>query len=56
MADKKPSKGDDDEAQSKRFLDLASELEADGDLNLTEGEKAFERLVGKTAPPRKPSR
>lgn len=36
---------DEDEAQSKRFLDLASELEAVGELNPIEGEKAFKRLV-----------
>jgi hypothetical protein len=48
----KKSPPDEDEAQSKRFLDLANELEAAGDLNPTEGNEAFERLVGKAAPPR----
>lgn len=33
----------DDPAQAKRFADLARELEADGDLNLTEAVAAFER-------------
>jgi len=47
---------DEDEAQSQRFLDLASELEADGDLSPTEGEAAFERLVGKALPPRAPAK
>ena len=52
-AKKKPPPRDEDLAQSKRFLDLASELEADGDLSPTEGQRAFERLVGQAAPPRK---
>jgi len=51
-APKKPPPKDEDPDQSKRFLDLASELEAAGDLNPTEGEKALERLMGKAAPPR----
>ena len=51
-APKKPPPRDEDEAQSKRFLDLASELEAAGDLSPTEGEGAFERLVGKALPPK----
>jgi hypothetical protein len=49
----KPPPSDEDEAQSKRFLDLASELEAAGDLNPIEGEEAFEALVGKAAPARR---
>lgn len=43
---------DEDEAQSKRFLDLAAELEAAGDLSPTEGEGALERLMEKAAPPK----
>jgi len=50
---KKRPAGDEDEAQSKRFLDLAAELEAAGDLNLTDGEKAFERLTEKALPKRR---
>lgn len=50
---KKPP-ADEDEAQSRRFIDLARELEADGDLSPTEGEKAFERLLDKTLPVRPP--
>jgi len=50
----RPAKRDEDEAQSKRFLDLARDLEAAGDLNLTEGEEAFERLLRKAAPETKP--
>lgn len=52
MAEKKPPPGDEDEAQSKRFLDLANELEAAGELNLTEGEEAFERLAKRALPSR----
>ena len=40
---------DEDPAQSKRFLDLAAELEAAGDLNLIDAggqfRKAFERAI-----------
>lgn len=52
MAKAKPKNPDEDEAQSKRFLDLAGELEAAGDLNPTEGEKALERLAEKALPRR----
>jgi hypothetical protein len=53
---KKPPPRDEDPAQSKRFLDLASELEAAGDLNPTESGEAFERLVEKALPgKRRPS-
>lgn len=41
---------DEDEAQSQRFIETAKDLEAAGELNLTEGESAFERLVGKALP------
>lgn len=50
---KKPPPRDEDPAQSKRFLDLASELEAAGDLSPTEGEKAFDELMGKAVPVRR---
>ena len=46
---------DEDEAQSRRFLDLASELEAAGDLSPTEGESALDWLMGKAAPPKRPA-
>jgi hypothetical protein len=52
---KRPPK-DEDPAQSKRFLDLAAELEAAGDLNPTEGEGAFDRLIGKALPAKPRSR
>lgn len=48
----KPKNPDEDEAQSKRFLDLAAELEAAGDLSDIEGERAFERLTEKALPKR----
>jgi hypothetical protein len=44
-AKQKPPPGEEDEAQSKRFLDLASELEAAGDLSPTEAEGALDKLV-----------
>lgn len=40
---KKKKSADEDEAQSRRFIELAEKLAADGDLNLTEAEEAFER-------------
>ena len=56
MADKpkkKPPK-DEDEAQSARFIETAKALEAAGDLSLTDAEGAFERLIEKALPPKKP--
>lgn len=52
---KKPPQKDEDEAQSARFIETAKALEADGELSLTEGERAFDRLVGKALPQRKRS-
>jgi len=49
----KPKTQHEDEAQSKRFLDLASELEAAGDLSPTESEGALERVLAKGAPPKR---
>jgi len=46
---KKPP-ADEDQGQSRRFIETAKALEADGDLNLTEGEGAFERLIVKALP------
>lgn len=56
MTSKKPTKPlpDEDPAQSQRFIDTARELEADGDLSPTDLGEAFERLVGKALPPRRP--
>lgn len=52
-APKKPPTQDEDPEESKRFLDLAAELETAGDLSPTESGEAFERLVGKTLPGRR---
>lgn len=49
----KPKPKDEDEAQSARFFETAKALEVDGGLSLTEGEEAFERLVGKALPPKR---
>lgn len=53
MTAKKRPPQDEDPAQSKRFLDLAAELEADGGLNPTEGEAEFERVLTRAPPPRR---
>jgi hypothetical protein len=53
---KKPQK-DEDEAQSRRFLDTARTMQDAGELSPTDDGAAFERLMKKAAPPRpKPSR
>jgi hypothetical protein len=51
-APKKPPL-DEDPEESKRFLDLAAELETAGDLSPADGEQALERLLSKAAPPRR---
>lgn len=43
-----------DEAQSRRFLEMARELEADGGLSPTDAEREFDRLLGKAAPAKRP--
>ena len=45
MTTKKPPPQDEDPEQSKRFLDLAKELEDAGELDPTEAEAALHRLV-----------
>lgn len=45
-----------DEDQSRRFLEAAREIEADGGLSPTDAEGAFERLLGKAAPAKLPAR
>ena len=45
----KPRPKPDDEAQSQRFIDMAGELEAAGELNPTEAGETFERLFPKIA-------
>lgn len=58
MTSKKPTKSppDEDPAQSQRFLETARELEAAGDLNLTEnGGDALDHVFKKLVPIRKRS-
>lgn len=47
---------DEDEAQSKKFLDLANELEAAGELSPTETGEGFEVLSRKLFPSKRPFR
>lgn len=49
MTTKKPPPQDEDPEQSKRFLDLAKELEDAGELDPTETGEAFDRLMAKAA-------
>jgi hypothetical protein len=49
----KPPQKPDDAEQSQRFIDLANELEAAGELNPTVGEVALDGLVRKAAAPKK---
>jgi hypothetical protein len=51
-APKKPPP-DEDEAQSRRFIEDAERLTSDGDLSPTGAEEAFERLLSKAAPPKR---
>ena len=48
----KPKPKVEDEAQSQRFIDMAHELEAEGDL-VADSEAAFERTLDKIVPARK---
>jgi hypothetical protein len=43
---------DEDEAQSQRFIELARELEAEGDLDLEKADEAFAKLADKVLPPK----
>ncbi|WP_304192096.1 hypothetical protein [Phenylobacterium aquaticum] len=56
MTTKKPPPQDEDLEQSKRFLDLAKELEDAGELDPTESEAAFERAFRKAVPERRSTR
>lgn len=47
---KRKTPTDEDEEQSKRFLETARELEAAGELNLTDNEQVFERAFRKIVP------
>ena len=42
-----------DEAQSRRFIETAKALEAAGELNPTEAGEAFERVLRKAVPERR---
>lgn len=42
-------KPDEDPDQSKRFLEVAREMQSAGELNPTEGERVLDALVKKTA-------
>ena len=53
MRQKPKRTADEDEAQSRRFIDLAHELEERGELDPEEDGQAFERLVRKVVPPKK---
>lgn len=49
----RPKNQVEDEAQSQRFLDAAKDAgTTDGGLSPTDAERAFERLMGKAAPPK----
>jgi hypothetical protein len=54
MATKKTAPKFEDEEQSRRFIDTARELEASGDIDVTEGEVAFERAFKKMVPTQRP--
>ncbi|MFI4976370.1 MAG: hypothetical protein ACHP84_17690 [Caulobacterales bacterium] len=52
MAKPRPKKPPvEDEAQSQRFIDLAHELEAEGDIDPHGAEQAFERAAAKVIRP-----
>jgi hypothetical protein len=44
---------DEDEAESRRFIEAARAIEADGGLSPTEGEAALARILTKAAPARR---
>ena len=48
MVTKKKKPANTDKAQSERFKELAKELEAAGELDLTEAEGKFEKALRKT--------
>ena len=49
----RPTSRDEDEAQSKRFLDLATELETAGDLNPTGADEIVDLILKRVAPERR---
>jgi hypothetical protein len=44
---------DEDKEQSARFLETARQMQDAGELSPTEDGAAFERLMGKAAPPKR---
>lgn len=54
MADQKKRPPDEDEAQSKRFIEAVRQIEADGGLSREEAEQALDKLIESTVPQRKP--
>lgn len=53
MAKAKPKKPPvEDEAQSRRFIETARALEDAGELSPTAGQRSFEALLSKAAPPK----
>lgn len=55
MVEKKPPKNPKtDKAQSERFKETARELEAAGDIDLTEAERKFAKEVGRIAKSKPP--
>ena len=52
--EKRAGDDDEDEAQSQRFIELAHELEAKGELSPDDDGGAVDRLLRKVAPPRCP--
>lgn len=51
MAKKPKRPPNEDEAQSQRFIDLAHELEAEGDIDPEKAEEAFERVAAQAIRP-----
>lgn len=57
MAKAKPKKPPvEDEAQSRRFIETARALEDAGELSPTAGQRSFEALLDKAAPPKRPQK
>ena len=50
---KTPKTQDEDEAQSRRFIEEAERLAADGELNLTEAERQFREVFERAVPKKK---
>lgn len=56
MAERKPKLTKvTDKKQSDQFRKVARELEADGDLNLTEAEKRLDKVIRRSQPQARPN-